>query len=315
MVYIDLNGLCIYCILYAFIRMNFNIEQFKEDLEQMGVERTKAKYRINRKKLHSICKMFEIETPKQGRPKTPITQEEVDYIINYNQKAHVGYHTMAGVAKRDPEAPKSLTTWRCHLIYEEHDLYQYLKLYRAYDDDHPNRYVARYVNQAWHTDLHYLEKLPEENNEQKYLIGFIDDRSRKIIHYQILDQKTSLLAMGALLVAFLLESPPKTMIMDNGTEFRGPFEDLLRNLNVELKKTLPYTPQQNGKIERWWETIERKKTQPLRGEYLDWIVQQYNTMWEHSSLRLLTNKGTTPQEAFQSMPRYAGQQDADFIYS
>ena len=88
--------------------MNFNIEEFKEDLEQMGVEQTKTKYRISRKKLHSICEMFEIEIPKQGCRKTPITQEEIDYIINYNQMAHVGYHTMASIAKRDPSAPKTL---------------------------------------------------------------------------------------------------------------------------------------------------------------------------------------------------------------
>ena len=73
--------------------------------------------------------LFSIETPKQGRTKIPITQEEIDYTISYNQKFHVGYHTMVGIAKRDPAAPKSLITWRCLLIYEEYDLYQYLKMY------------------------------------------------------------------------------------------------------------------------------------------------------------------------------------------
>ena len=73
------------------------------------------------------------------------------------------------------------------------------------------------------------------------------------------------MAMNALANAFEKEIPPKTMIMDNGTEFQGPFEDLLQRRNVEIRKTLPYTPQQNGKIERWWDTIEKKKTQPLRG--------------------------------------------------
>lgn len=296
--------------------MSFNIEEFSSDIENLGVERTMQKYRIGRKKLHSICQMFDIQIPKQGRPKTPLTQEEIDYIVQYNQKAHVGYITMAGIAKRDPFAPKSLTIWRCHMVYEMEDLYQFLHLYRPTDDeDHPNRYVARYINQAWHTDLHYLEKLPEENFIQKYLIAFIDDRSRKIIHYQILDQKTSIFAMNALANAFQKESPPKTMIMDNGAEFQGPFEDLLHRNNVEIKKTLPYTPQQNGKIERWWDTIERKKTQPLRGKYLDWIVDQYNTKWEHSSLKVLTGQRTTPQEAFQSMTRYSGQQDTNFIFS
>ena len=133
--------------------MSFNIEEFSSDIENLGVERTMQKYRIGRKKLHSICQMFDIQIPKQGRPKTPLTQEEIDYIVQYNQKAHVGYITMAGIAKRDPFAPKSLTIWRCHMVYEMEDLYQFLHLYRPTDDEnHSNRYVARYINQAWYTD-------------------------------------------------------------------------------------------------------------------------------------------------------------------
>ena len=168
---------------------------------------------------------------------------------NYLKKAHVGYQTMAKIAKRDPLAPPTLSEWKCRIIYEQYDLYQFVHLYKPDDSqDHPIRYVARYVNQAWHTDLHYLEKLPEEGNVQKYLIAFIDDRSRKIIHFEILDEKTSIKAMNALAAAFQKESPPKTMIMNNVTEFRGPFEGLLKKHNVEIRRTLPYTPQQNGKI-------------------------------------------------------------------
>ena len=91
--------------------------------------------------------MFNIEIPKQSRPKSPITQEEIDYIVKYNQSAHVGYITMANIAKRDPSSPKSLTIWRCHLVYEMEDLYQFLHMYHPTDDeDHPNRYVAGYIN-------------------------------------------------------------------------------------------------------------------------------------------------------------------------
>ena len=123
--------------------MSFNLEDFINDVKKLGVERTLQKYRIRRNKFHSICKMFNIEIPPKGRPKSPITQEEIDYIVKYNQSSQVGYITMANIAKRDPSAPKSLTIWRCHLVYEMEDLYQFLHLYRPTDDeDHPNRYVA-----------------------------------------------------------------------------------------------------------------------------------------------------------------------------
>ena len=296
--------------------MSFNIEDFKNDVNTIGVKATMRKYHIGRDKLHEICDMFDIEIRRGGRPPVLITQEECAYVVGYKQSANIGYQAMAKVAKRDPAAPKTLTTWRCKVIFEHLDLYQYIRPYKPdAKEEHPNRFVAKYVNQAWHTDLHYLEPLPEENNKQLYLIAFIDDRSRYIIHYQVLEQKTSLLAMNALAAAFEKGGVPKTMIMDNGTEFRGPFEELLVIKEVELHRTHPYTPEENGKLERWWETIERSKTRPLRGEYLDWMVNQYNTMWEQSSLKELTGTGTTPAEAFASMPRYSGQPDAGFIYS
>ena len=294
--------------------MNFNIEEFMHDVTTLGSKGTMHKYHIGRDKLHEICEMFGIELKKCGRPRNGITQEEYLYVKAYKENANVGYKTMAIVAKRDPTAPKSLTLWKCKCIFDQYALYSFTRAHKE-KKEHTNRFVAKYVNQAWHTDLHYLERLPEENNEQYYLIAFIDDRSRLIIHYQILEQKTSILAMNSLAAALAKGGVPKTMIMDNGTEFCGPFEELLQRNNIEIHKTHPYTPEENGKMERWWDTIERKKTRPLRGEYLDWIVQQYNTMWEHSSLKQLTGVGTTPSEAFASMPKYCGQPDAGYIYS
>lgn len=37
---------------------------------------------------------------------------------------------------------------------------------------HDERYIAKYTWQAWHTDLHYLEKYDDELFYQFYLITF-----------------------------------------------------------------------------------------------------------------------------------------------
>lgn len=81
---------------------------------------------------------------------------------------------------------------------------------------HDLRFVARYANQAWHTDFHYLELLKEENYHQRYLIGFVDDRSRKLLYYEILNGKSPELTSDVLKKALKIYRPPKTLIIDNG---------------------------------------------------------------------------------------------------
>lgn len=105
------------------------------------------------------------------------------------------------------------------------------------------------------------------------------------------------------------------VISDNGLEFIGsPFYNKLKEHNIELHRTHPYTPQENGKIERWWETLEKAKVQPLREPYLSWLVQQYNHVWVHRGVSELLNKKSTPCEAWDMMIKYQNQPDANFEY-
>ncbi|KAH0786099.1 hypothetical protein GPJ56_009999 [Histomonas meleagridis] len=138
--------------------MSFSIEGFKYDICTKGVKAVMMKYHIGRDRVHEICEMFEIQIRNCGRPSPPVTQEELAYIMAYKQEANVGYQAMANVAKRDPFAPKSLTTWKCKSIYEQFSLFQFNRPEKK--KEHLNRFVAKYVNQAWHTDLNYLELLP-----------------------------------------------------------------------------------------------------------------------------------------------------------
>ena len=73
-------------------------------------------------------------------------------------------------------------------------------------------------------------------------------------------------------------------------------------------------PQQNGKIERFWETLEISATQELNGRYLEQIVSEYNSVWTHNSLLKLTGKLMTPLYVWNQMERWNGQSDATILY-
>ena len=289
-------------------------DQLRQEISNLGIDGVMQKYHVGRKMVHKLCIELGIEIPRRGRPPRDIPTEFVDYVQRYLQKANVGYQRLAGVARRDPTAPPGLTEWMIRRIYESLDLYIRLQEYVPPGDEHSLMFVAKYAGQAWHTDLHELDALPGENGKL-YLIGFIDDRTRRIMHHEILPNKTSLLAMNALVNALSKNPRPKMVISDNGLEFVGsPFSNKLQELGIELHRTHPYTPQENGKIERWWETLERSKKLPLREPYLSYLVQQYNDTWEHRSVSKLLNQKVTPSEAWNQMEKYNGQLDANFEY-
>lgn len=92
----------------------------------------------------------------------------------------------------------------------------------------------------------------------------------------------------------------KVLLTDNGTEFRGEVDQWLRSLGVQRQYSAPYSPQQNGKVERWHRSMgEGVRTLLLDsglplgfwGEALGYFTQVKN-MCPHSALPA----GLTPFE-------------------
>ena len=81
-----------------------------------------------------------------------------------------------------------------------------------------------------------------------------------------------------------------------------------------MRSTHPYTPQENGTMERWWQTLERSKTQSLREPYLSQFFNECNYKWVLKGVVALTGKKWIPDEAWRNMSKYHNQPDAKFIY-
>jgi hypothetical protein len=98
---------------------------------------------------------------------------------------------------------------------------------------------------------------------------------------------------------------PYAIWSDNGGEFKGDFQRLLDLLGIEHAWTEAYTPQQNGKIERWWPTLERR---PPGVPLMEW-VERYNKI-EHLSLPRnpkVTDAvvNYTPNEAYSKLEQWS----------
>ena len=241
--------------------------------------------------------------PRGRKPKIP-TEEEIAAVTKYRNDFGVGYQKCAFALKREGKA--SLSARQCAIIYESQGLFLYEHEYK--EKEERIRYVAKMVGQIWHTDLHQIDDLvliDEDGNEvrqKQYIVAFLDDRSRFIIHASIILNKESTTVAQQLEVALRQTSPPARIVIDNGGEFTGtPFQEALAKHGIKDWRTLPYTPQQNGKMERWWKTYESGKG----NSHLQAVVHEYNYAWRHGGLHELTGKWMTPSDMWEAEPHWA----------
>ena len=255
--------------------------------ESVGLERLKKEF-----------KMANIEYPdiQTGRKPKPPSQGQIDKVIEYRNQFNVGYQRCAFALNKKGIIP--ITARQCSSIYELEGLYKFEHEYKDKDQGRI-RYVAKMVGQIWHTDLHQIDDLITQNTNgeevrtKQYIVAFLDDRSRYIIHASIVTNKESTTIASELVCALLKASAPARIVIDNGGEFVGaPFQQVLELHGIKDWRTQPYTPQQNGKMERWWQTYESSKG----NSHLQSVVNEYNTAWRHSGLRQLTGKWITPAD-------------------
>ena len=109
---------------------------------------------------------------------------------------------------------------------------------------------------------------------------------------------------------------PETIVSDNGTEFVGHlFQNELKKNEIASWRTQPYTPQKNGKIELFWQTLIKssKKDFSIEAQLND-IISEYNVMWEHKFLKQLYNQPKTPQEVWIHGPQWSSDSKYEIIY-
>lgn len=140
-------------------------------------------------------------------------------------------------------------------------IYRFLKkekLRVISDDAHDRRkFETDYPNQLWQSDVMHGPYVVAEGKKRKtYLLAFIDDHSRFILHAQFyLDERFVTFREG-LKNAVEAHGLPQKLYVDNGSCFRTvQLEQTCAMLGVSLSHSRPYIPQGRGKIERWFRTV------------------------------------------------------------
>ena len=151
-------------------------------------------------------------------------------------------------------------------------------------------FEAEYVNALWHLDFHEGRRVVDVNGQwhTPKVLCILDDRSRLCCHIQwYLDETADTLIHG-LCQAFVKRGLPRSLMTDNGAAMvSGETENGLLKLGITHEKTLPYSPYQNAKQERFWGQLEGRlmamlsNVKNLSLVFLNrvtqaWIEQEYN---------------------------------------
>jgi len=130
--------------------------------------------------------------------------------------------------------------------------------------------IKERIGQLGHIDAHHLSKsIIKDQNHKLYLVCIIDDYSR-LAWAELVEDISSLTVMFAALKCLNMLNDQyqikfEEILSDNGPEFgpriskqkdKHPFERMLIELGIIHRYTKPYRPQTNGKVERFWRTLE-----------------------------------------------------------
>lgn len=181
---------------------------------------------------------------------------------------------------------------------------------------HPLRYVAASPLERTQIDTADLE-ITDPHSNRIYFVAMIDDHS-KAVRIHVNNSKGVLESLACLEKFSNRYGLPTLVQSDNGTEFTnkyvsennprrrkdarlGAFEHELQRLKIKHHLIRPGTPELNGKIERFNQTIKRELSRHLRQGMslaqiiakVEWYEDYYNNRRPHTELN-----GLTPHEKF-----------------
>ena len=163
------------------------------------------------------------------------------------------------------------------------------------------KFEAEHPNDIWQSDVMHGPHLEIDGKKRKtYLIAFIDDHSRLIVHGGFYTSETTRAFMHAFEQALLKRGLPRKLYVDNGSAFRSrQLKHTTASLGIALWHSRAYKPQGRGKIERFVKTVRSQFLPGFTGNSLDeinqafkaWLVSDYNVR-KHSAT------GKKPLERF-----------------
>lgn len=171
------------------------------------------------------------------------------------------------------------------------------------------RFQQRHRNRLWHSDIKYGPYLPIGPNgamKQVFLVTFIDDATRFVLHGEFYPVMDKTIVEDCFRQAIQKFGVPESVYFDNGKQYRTKWMTrACSKLGIRLLFAKPYSPEATGKVERFNRVVdaflseaalEKPKTlERLNELFAVWLSECYQNK-SHSALE---NK-ISPETAYRS---------------
>lgn len=171
------------------------------------------------------------------------------------------------------------------------------------------RFQKKYRNQLWHSDIKYGPYLPigkDGTPKQVYLVTFIDDATRFVLHGEFYPTLDQVIVEDCFRKAIHKYGVPEAVYFDNGRQYRTKWmQRTCSKLGTRLVFAKPKSPEATGKVERFNRVVdaflsEARLEKPQSLDKLNelfgvWLEECYQNK-PHSGL----DGNTSPQAAYRS---------------
>lgn len=173
------------------------------------------------------------------------------------------------------------------------------------------RIIKEKAGELGHIDCHHLSKDLIANDNHRYYLVCVLDSCTRIAWAEVVEDIKSITVMFATLRCFNFIAQEYNIkfaevLTDNGPEFgpresknkaHHPFERMLMEMEVKHRYTKPYRPQTNGKVERFWRTLNEDLIEGTYFESIDHFKEElfkyivyYNQLRPHQGINGMTPK-------------------------
>ena len=170
------------------------------------------------------------------------------------------------------------------------------------------RFQQRHRNRLWHSDIKYGPYLPigkDEAKKQVYLVTFIDDATRFVLHGEFYPTLDKVIIEDCFRKAIQKYGVPEAVYFDNGSQYRTKWMSrACAKMGIRLLFAKPYSPEATGKVERFNRvvdaflseaTLEKPKSlEKLNELFRVWLEECYQHK-SHSGL-----DGKSPETVYRS---------------
>ena len=122
------------------------------------------------------------------------------------------------------------------------------------------RFQQKHRNRLWHSDIKYGPYLPigkDEAKKQVYLVTFIDDATRFVLHGEFYPTFDQVIVEDCFRKAILKYGIPEAVYFDNGSQYRTKWMTrACAKMGIRLLFAKPYSPEATGKVERFNRVVD-----------------------------------------------------------